>query len=639
MGGATRGVVIVGWANVIVAAVMGWLALAAMTSVIARSGGWELLRIVVAVVWAVVQLVAGLELVDRRDWARRWLMYGAAVHLALIAEAFASAGMPAVREMIASSRTFEGMALRLLPLAAYAVPVVTLVYLARPAVRASFPQTNRREWLLVDAPVVALALLAVVSWFDGRLLRREAPSSASPLWSKPIEPGVGNATLVPTYDGQPIADFTAADMRFSLTIVKETPYISPVKKVQTSTRVETLGPLERPWRLRRGRITVKRVPAGVYQANIELDRNGDEDRGNAGDLVASAHVELRTGHGPVREQVRLRTIMALREPKTAPYARPDAGKITARVWPTPQEIESLPQVAPHVTFAWDPVPGAVAYDLTVACEGSPTTPLQTKVDRPSWTTDLTQCPVPYPWVVYLSARDRVGIPIGHLPLRAFVVDGTPPSRATRGLEHATLTLRPTFDGRPLRDLDESDVAIELHAPGNESSHPRARVRHGRIKIPRFVPKPYAMTVLIGPDARKRVDCRARPGDFVGSGFEALRNVRTDWQPESRTLAVQRTMQSVEPEDPASCWRPLMHVQSPVHLRWEPVPEAVDYTVRVSRLKERRGPGEKIVVREPSWQAPLERNDPTGYDNYIVRVAARSAKGADIALLEQHLVVE
>jgi hypothetical protein len=241
--------------------------------------------------------------------------------------------------------------------------------------------------------------------------------------------------------------------------------------------------------------------------------------------------------------------------------------------------------------------------------------------------------------VHLSARGRDGYPIGNLPARAFVVDGTPPSRATRGLQHATLTLRPTFDGRPLRDLDEGDVAVELNAPGTESSHPRARVRHGRIKIPRFVPKPYAMTVLIGPDARNRVDCRARPGDFVGSGFEALRNVRTDWQPESRTLEVKRAMQIVEPEDPASCWVPLTHVKTPVHLRWEPVPEAVEYTVRVSRLKERRGPGERIVVREPSWQAPLERSEPTGYDKYIVRIAARSANGADIGVLEQHLVVE
>ncbi len=41
MGGATMGLTIVGWANV----VLGLLSFAATTSVAARSGSWEMLRV------------------------------------------------------------------------------------------------------------------------------------------------------------------------------------------------------------------------------------------------------------------------------------------------------------------------------------------------------------------------------------------------------------------------------------------------------------------------------------------------------------------------------------------------------------------------------------------------------------------
>ena len=54
------------------------------------------------------------------------------------------------------------------------------------------------------------------------------------------------------------------------------------------------------------------------------------------------------------------------------------------------------------------------------------------------------------------------------------------------------------------------------------------------------------TMKIGPDARKRPDCRPLAGDYVPIGFSQLRDVVNDWKPESRTLPVQRTLQLVAP---------------------------------------------------------------------------------------------
>jgi hypothetical protein len=222
--------------------------------------------------------------------------------------------------------------------------------------------------------------------------------------------------------------------------------------------------------------------------------------------------------------------------------------------------------------------------------------------------------------------------------RAFVVDGTPRSRAARGLRPATLTLRPTFDGRPLRDIGDADVSIALQRARGalESMHPPVRVRHGRIKISGLVPDLYVLGVLIGPDARGRDLFRALEGDLFGFDSKQFSDLHTDWQPESRTIEVQRAMRLVEPEDPAECGSWSFRMRSPVELRWESVPGAVEYTVQVTR------PGapvdaQQIIVREPAWRASLPSTGPG--DQYFVKIAARTARGNDVAMLQRQLVVD
>jgi hypothetical protein len=231
--------------------------------------------------------------------------------------------------------------------------------------------------------------------------------------------------------------------------------------------------------------------------------------------------------------------------------------------------------------------------------------------------------------------------------RAFVVEGTPASRATRGLPPATLTLRPTFEGRALRDVVERDVAFVLRVRGQSTMEParvRWRVRHGRIKIPKLAPGTYHLTLHIGRDAGARPACRPLPGDLIApTGFELAREpLHTDWRPESRVLALQRTLQLLEPEgadDGASCSYPApTHVRSPVVFRWQPVPEAVSYALEVMRPKAARiSPAVKTTVSEATWQSTLAPSEPG--DFYSLKVVARGHDGGEVALLWHRFVVD
>jgi hypothetical protein len=236
----------------------------------------------------------------------------------------------------------------------------------------------------------------------------------------------------------------------------------------------------------------------------------------------------------------------------------------------------------------------------------------------------------------VSAFGRDGGFVGNGSQRAFVVAGTQESRAVRGLGPAALTLRPTFDGRPLRSFDDADVVVQLlPVLAREATYPPIRVRHGRIKIPRFVPGEYITGVMIGPGARDRAGCHSQGGDYAAIDSKQVRHVRTDWQPESH-VRVQRTIRLVEPEDPPTCVAAVVPVQSPVELRWKPVPEAVDYTLQLTRPNQGTAEAQKIVLREPAWRGDLEATGPD--DRYFVKIAARTANGADVAVVQLPLAV-
>jgi hypothetical protein len=669
MRGAPRDLAILAWANVVAAAAAGWWALFGIVQAVPLGDGAA--SVLPILIVAVAQVVAGLGLVELRWWARRGLLYCAAWRLALFTASLAVNGMPAswTAPLRSGATGPVDLLFDLWPLLAAALALVTVVYLVRPHVRAQFPRPARAKWIAVDASAVLLAIwlgLMVRYRASPPQVERQAQTAQAP---KPIEPGIGAATLVPTYDGAPLDDFAAADLRLTLIPigmvgVPSTGGGTAWPAIGTSSRPSTgattaspaIGrPLERRWRVRHGRIRVAAVPAGVYQVQLTIDRK--RENGDAGELTAiGGSVALRTGHGPTRVDVPLEYVMQLHAPETAVYPQVRgagygacAGGVCAGggtlVPPAADEIERLPRVPPHVVFRWSPVPRAADYWLTVEC-GHDSPPRQATVSGLSSEIDLAPCPPPDPWIVRLAARARDGRILGTLGQHAFVVEGTPASRATRGLRPATLTIRPTFDGHALGDVGERDVALVLRAPTAsemEVAKVRWRVRHGRIKIPAFVPRAYHLTFYVGHDAGARTECRPLPGDLVATGYDLVREpLHTDWRPVTRVLALQRTLQLLEPEgadDGVSCSYPAPpHVRSPVTFRWRPVPEAVAYALEVSRPKNMRvAPAVKTTVAEAAWQGTLAPSAPD--DVYFLKVIARGRDGRDVALLQLRFVVD
>jgi hypothetical protein len=635
-----RGLAIVAWANVIIGAAEGWQALPAVF-VLARVDAVAMGRFLPFALQAVLQVVAGLGMLDLFPIARRYLLGMSIGRLVLAGE-----GLLAV--------VTRGATTSLSPLLGpvnVLIAAVTLWYLLRLDVEGIFPPLPENQRFAVDTVVVLILLgcipptVPTVPVADRPVQTARGPQAQQrPSYSpQPIRPGTGPATLMPLYDGKPVGDFTASDVRLTVTAIEEKPWMHD--GVVRSTQIITRDTIERPWRVHHGRIRISSVPAGIYQVSLGIDRDRADGTG-PGDLGGGARVEFRTGHGPMREVVPLQYGISLREPRTGP----DPADLRPGMRPsslagrTPEALageayDRLPRIPSHVAFSWDPVPGAAKYSLMLACHDIQQ-PIQAIVPSPSWTTDLPQCPPPHPWRVYVSATGGDGSFVGGMRGgRAFVVDGTPQSRAARGLHPATLTLRPSFDGRPLRHIDATDVSIVLQPAGTalEPTYPAVHVRHGRIKIPGFVPNLYLMGLLIGPDARRRADRQPLEGDLFAYEQKQVSDVHTDWQPESRTIEVQRTMRLVEPEDPRLCGSWSVRMRSPVEIRWEPVPEAVEYTLQVTRRGQALADAQQIVVREPAWRGSLPSSGPDY--QYFVKIAARTARGIDVALLQRALVVD
>ena len=628
-----RGLALVAWANVVVGAADVWRVLPTLLLASHDGTAGHLLPFVLM---SLLQVVAGLGLLEGFATAHRYLLLLSGARILL-------AG-PWIRDMAASpAMTPPGF----LGLLAIAIAAITLKYLLQEDVRKRVPPLPLVQQIAVDT-VATLLLFGMrhpgtpvappVVEQQARNEQTEPARKRPAFSSRPIRGGTGSATLVPTYDGEPIGELTAADVRLTLTTIEEKPWIRD--GVVRSTQILTTGTIERPWRVHHGRIRISSVPAGLYRVRIAIDRRRGDGIGDGDVFSGGARIEMRTGHGPFREVLPLLRPVTLRAPQTGPDPGiPSGFRSIAIAGPALGEAyDRLPRIPSHVAFEWDPVPRAVKYSVMLGCDDFPT-PIQATVRSTSWTTDLPQCQPPHPWKVVVSAFGSDGYFIGNMGQRAFVVAGTPESRAARGLRPAPLTLRPTFDGRPFRSLDTGDVLVVLLPVRTpfEPTYPPVRVRHGRIKIPRFVPDGSTMTMMIGPNARDRAICRPQPGDFSGMEDKQLQTVHTDWQPESRTFELRRVIRSVEPEDAATCVAPLVHVQSPVELRWEPVPEAVEYTLQMTRPGEWRAEPQQIVVREPVWRGELASTGPV--DRYFVKIAARSAAGADIALLQHTLAVD
>jgi hypothetical protein len=626
-----RWLAIVAWMNVVVGAVDGWRFIPVLLLAAGHDGA-SAGKLLPFVLLGVLQVVAGLGLLEGFGVAHRYLLFASAARVIL--------AWPWLVHM-ATAPT----APPLLGLATVGVAAITLAYLLKADVREKLPEPPLAQRLAVDA-VVALLLIGMRQAQNPAAppvvapqARNEQARPASQLPagpSQPIPAGTGSATLVPTYDGKPIGEFTDADVHLTLSTIEETPWIRD--GVVRSTGVVTTGTIERKWRVRHGRIRISSVPAGLYRVGINIDRRrGDGPGGEDDRLSGGARVEMRTGHGPFHEVVPVMQAMTLREPGTAPDPHVPGGSLPFGNTASDEAFDRLPRVPSRVGLAWDPVPRAVTYSVALWCDDFPT-PVRATVTSPSWTTDLPPCTPPHPWSVIVSAFGSNGAFVGGTSGRAFVVAGTPESRAARGLPPAALTLRPTFDGRPLPSFDDGDVVVQLlPATWKEApTYPPVRVRHGRIKIPRFVPGHYLTGVMIGPGARDRAGCRSQGGDYVGIDAKQVQYVRTDWQPDGRTFEVQRTIRLVEPEDPPTCEAAVVPVQSPVELRWKPVPEAVDYTLQLTRPNHGTAEAQKIVLREPVWRGDVDATGPD--DRYFVNIAARTANGADVAVVHLALAV-
>lgn len=641
MRATAKWVAVVAWANVVVGALQGWRAGSDGLMLLHAHAPGGALVILEFALYGVLQVIAGLGLLERYPAARRYLLWTSAFRVF-----YAGPWIRTAAESLSTAPVVSAIGL-----AEIATAATTLWCLLHEDVQPLFPALPRAPRVATD--VFAVLLLFVLPQVTARPISQSAsappsgppartasarPAAQRPRYSPaPIKPGAGPATLVPVYDGLPIGDdFTTEDVQLTLTAIQEKPWVHD--GVVRSWQIVKSGEIERPWHVQHGRIRISSVPAGLYEVHLAIARHRGDDPTDAGDLSGGAsRFEMRTGHGRFRDVVPVMHAIALRAPETGPDPA-DRPLTLHTVVGGEGDYDRLPRISSHVTFAWDPIPSAVKYDLTLACHDRPDT-IQAIVTSPSWTADLPQCPPPHPWRVHVSALGNDSTFVGNMKSsRAFVVDGTPESRAARGLRPAALTLRPTFEGRGPSRIDDRDVSVQLTAwAPMEPTHPPVRVRHGRIKIPRYVPGHYIMSVTIGPDARSRAGCRPRGGDLFGFAEKDIDGVKTDWQPESRVIRVQRMMRLVEPDDPATCDFTSVHVLSPFELRWEPVPDAVEYSLQVKRRSQALADVEPIVLREPAWQGALDSAGPD--DAYFVSIAARSANGTDVAILRQQLVVD
>jgi hypothetical protein len=305
-----RGLSLLAWVNVVVGAGAGWAALFGVATMVRAGGG--VVRVLPPFIIALVQVSAGLGLLEGGWWARRVLVYCAGWRLTLMAASLATAGVASWMEALRSGAVtpmtlllFDG------PRAfAAAVSLVTVVYLLRPRVRSCFPTPSPARWIALDASVV----LCVVGL--GLLMRLPAPprvAAAPPrvASSAPIEPGIGPATLVPTYRGTPLRDFTDADVRLTLMPVAFMGSVTGGVAMSGNRPTPAVGgppsagigqPLTR-WRVRHGRIRVAGVAAGLYVVTLTI---AGHNANGGGDLTAiMRRIDLRTGHGPVRVDVPL----------------------------------------------------------------------------------------------------------------------------------------------------------------------------------------------------------------------------------------------------------------------------------------------------------------------------------------------
>jgi hypothetical protein len=253
--------------------------------------------------------------------------------------------------------------------------------------------TREPRWTIDDLPRVTSAEYLFTVSAEGRSRRVGSlrvtgrsgnHTSYSPWYTfrvvadeRPVESGKARLVLAPTFDGEPIANDD--DLRAAVYL----------------TELDSRDHRRLEGRLERGVIDVDEVGTGRYRVELALMATGPPfaapPRANPV-MIASDAFELAFRHRgeTVRREVPMRVRMRLQSPESTEMPlRP---------------LDQLPSVGSPVSFAWDAVPGARAYELELVDTGSGDPPRVERVTGTTWTVHLPAVSPRGFYTLRLSAR-------------------------------------------------------------------------------------------------------------------------------------------------------------------------------------------------------------------------------------------
>ena len=342
-----------------------------------------------------ITMIAAYQLRALRPWARWWLVLDS-----LLGAATFAVDPPDGDEIrlhwqqwiVGGYKAFDAVHWA----ARYCVPLGTLLVLARS--RDDFGELGTRERALVGIGIGVLACALVsLAHLEARALQemmaaraRESMAPRAPDGSHAVRAD-GIVTLRPMFRGRPLGDVPS-----ELVTVKLHGHVIPNDQ---PTAFGPDGVLQRPWRVRHGRIKVLRVPVGQYGAVVTVNR---PTVSSDGDL--RGYKTLRTKTGAEHVSIPLAEVMRLTRPSQ----------------------DGVATVTSPVEIAWEPIPGTSRYEAALVPDDDSSMQDDTVyphavLSAPRWRVSAP----PGAWGIHLSAFGKRDELLGELVRQPILVVATP----------------------------------------------------------------------------------------------------------------------------------------------------------------------------------------------------------------------